>query len=104
MCYIEARLDTELNGKTLSNLNVGKDRNINVVELSGDVNAFDVVLATLHRIESASREAEDVANLIFEFCTCYCAYADVVATISHVSQVKTYLRLDCECTNCVLCE
>ena len=65
---------------------------------------FYLALASLHRVESTCRETEDVTNLIFELCTGNSAYADVTVTLSNVSQTKTNLRLDRECTYCVLCE
>ena len=101
---IEGRLNTELNGQTLSYVHVSKDRNVDIIELGSLCNTFCLSLITLHRVNQASADAEDVSCLIFCLNTCCETDARVTAvTLSEGCYIHTNLRLQCESADCLLC-
>ena len=97
---LETRLQAELNGKALSNVHVGKERYVDIIELYSSV--FN--LASLHRIESAKAYTNNVSYLILKLSTCCQTNASIrLILICKVGDVHTNLRLQCKRTNCVLC-
>ena len=97
----KAGLQTQLNSKTLGNIHVSQQRNVNVVELES---AVIVNLAALLRIKQTSRQAQKVCSLILEFSAHNKTYTWVaVISICHHTNVHTNHRANTKSSNFTLC-